>query len=204
MKKLIYLIVAIVAFGLIVAGCIPMVPPSEQNELGSIISKTGEIEEYTENIKNDDHKIRNKWGLKGNFVAYPGYNWSGLAEGATWEYSIHIKEAMNGDYSVGSIRFMTGDIDVVGQVKQTKRDYLKWKGDEGNLAAAGIAEYGGITYNFLFLYAERAMWFALTLDPIDSFWPSQTAMSTRAYQLHSLNTNDYPLDYKLIHGGIIY
>ena len=36
MKKLIYLIVVIVALGLIVAGCLPsVVPPSEQDELGS-------------------------------------------------------------------------------------------------------------------------------------------------------------------------
>jgi hypothetical protein len=35
MKKLIYLIVIIVAFGLIVSGCIPVVPPSEQGVLGS-------------------------------------------------------------------------------------------------------------------------------------------------------------------------
>jgi len=33
MKKLIYLIVAIVALGLIVPGCIPVVPPSEQGVL---------------------------------------------------------------------------------------------------------------------------------------------------------------------------
>jgi len=32
MKKLIYLIVAIAAFGLIVSGCIPVVPPTEQSE----------------------------------------------------------------------------------------------------------------------------------------------------------------------------
>jgi parallel beta-helix repeat protein len=39
MKKLIYLIVVIVAFGLIVAGCIPVVPPSEQDETSSLISR---------------------------------------------------------------------------------------------------------------------------------------------------------------------
>ena len=36
MKKLIYLIVVIVALGLIVAGCIPVVPPTEQNEPTSL------------------------------------------------------------------------------------------------------------------------------------------------------------------------
>ena len=53
MKKLIYLIVAIVALGLIVAGCIPVTPPSEDGELsdkarcatiqdGKIVASTGE------------------------------------------------------------------------------------------------------------------------------------------------------------------
>ena len=201
MKKVYYLIVLIAIFGLIVSGCIPVVPPSEQDELGSIISKTGEIEEYTHNTVDNGHKIRNKWDLKGNFVAYPGYNWGGHAEGATWEYSIHIKEAISGEFSVGSIRFTTGDIEVVGQVKQTKRDYAHWSGDEGNIAAAGTTEYSDTTYYFLFLYAERAMWFALSTTPYDSYWSSSVwPHSLRAYQLHSLNTYDYPLDYKLIHG----
>ncbi len=201
MKKLIYLILVIGALALIVAGCgLLTVPPSEQNELGSVISKTGEIEEFTENIKNDNHKIKNKWDLKGNFVAHPNYTWGGLAEGATWEYSIHIKEAMNGDYSVGSIRFTTGAIEVVGQVKQTKRNYAPWSDDEGNIAAAGTAEYNDTTYYFLFLYAERAMWFALSETSYDTYWPDTIwGKSLRAYQLHSLNTNDFPLDYKVIH-----
>ena len=33
MKKLVYLIIVLVALGLIVAGCLPTVPPTEQNEL---------------------------------------------------------------------------------------------------------------------------------------------------------------------------
>jgi hypothetical protein len=198
MRKLIYLIAVIAILGLIVSGCIPVVPVSEQNESGSIVNKNEEV--YTYNIAKDDHKIRNKWDLEGNFVAYPGYNWGGLAEGATWEYSIHIKEAMNGDYSVGSIHFMTGDIDVVGHVKQTKRNYASWIGDVGNIAAAGTAEYNDITYYFLFLYAERAMWFALSETSYDAFWPTTIwGGGLRAYQLHSLNTYDYTLDYKVIH-----
>ncbi len=35
MRKLVYLIVVIVALGLIVAGCLPTVPPTEQGELGN-------------------------------------------------------------------------------------------------------------------------------------------------------------------------
>ena len=201
MKKFIYLIVAIAVLGLIVSGCLPVVPPSEQSELGSIISKTGEIEEFTENIKNDDHKVRNKWDFKGSFVAHPGYNWGGHAEGATWEYSIHIKEAMKGVYSVGSIRFTTttGDIiEVIGHVKQTKNSLVYW----GDLAAAGIAEYNGVPYNFLFLFAERAMWFALSTTTYDNCWEQNSIWGTslRAYQLHSLVPDEtFTLDYKIIH-----
>ena len=39
MKKLIYLIVLIVVLGLIISGCIPVVPPTEQNEPGSLTNK---------------------------------------------------------------------------------------------------------------------------------------------------------------------
>jgi len=39
MKKLIYLIVVIAVLGLIAAGCIPVVPPTEQNEPGSLTNK---------------------------------------------------------------------------------------------------------------------------------------------------------------------
>jgi len=40
MKKLIYLIIAITVLGLIVTGCIPVAPPVEQNESGSLSNKS--------------------------------------------------------------------------------------------------------------------------------------------------------------------
>lgn len=140
---------------------------------------------YTNNIVKEDHKIKNKWDLNGSFVAHPGYNWGGLKEGATWDYSIHIKEANNGDVSVGSIRFTSGDVEVVGHVKQTKADYSYWSGT--NLAAAGTAVYNDVKYNFLFLYSERAIWFALSIEPLEPYWTGETVwgQSERAYQLHS-------------------
>jgi len=204
MKKIIYLIMVIGALALIVAGCgLLTVPLSEEDELGSIASKSGaNEEEYTNNTIKDAHKIKNKWDLKGSFLAHPGYNWGGFAEGATWEYSIHIKEAMNGFCSVGSIRFTTttttGEIiEVIGHVKQTS-DSIYW----GNLAAAGITEYKGVPYNFLFLFAERAMWFALSTEPYDSCWASGNIWpgGSRAYQLHSNTYSEtFTLDYKIIH-----
>ncbi|MFX1535404.1 MAG: hypothetical protein ACFFDI_14355 [Promethearchaeota archaeon] len=147
-------------------------------------------------------KIRNKWDLSGDFVAHPGYNWAGQAEGATWTYQIHIKEAMYGDDSVGSIHFMTGDIDVVGHVEATKRDYAYWAGDD--LAAVGKADYNDMTYYFMFLYAERAVWFALSTTPYDTNWAAGTVWGggLRAYQLHSeVPDGGFTLDYKAIHNG---
>ena len=123
-----------------------------------------------------------------------------MAEGATWNYDIHIKEAMYGEYSVGSMTFWTGDIEVTGQVKATKRDYAYWSGD--NIAANGTADYNGTQYYFLFLYAERAVWFALSTTPFDSYWANDSAWpsSLRAYQLHSKVPDEtFLLDYKVIH-----
>lgn len=137
-----------------------------KNKVGKIIGKGDAVSYYVNwdpwlsQPTVPPTQILNKWDLEGTFVAHPGYNWGGLAEGATWEYSIHIKEAMNGDFSVGSIYFTTGDIEVTGIVEQTKSDYDYWP--TPNLAAAGRVEYGGITYNFLFLYCEIGIWFAIS------------------------------------------
>jgi hypothetical protein len=161
----------------------------------------GDGDEYTYNIVKDGHKVRNKWDLSGDFVAHPGYNWGGLAEGATWTYRIHIKEAMDGNFSVGSIHFMTGDIDVVGHVEATRRDYPYWSGDD--LAAVGTAQYNDTTYYFMFLYAERAVWFALNDASYDSEWALGTVWlprSSRDYELHSRVPDEtFTVDYKEIH-----
>ena len=176
------------------------------NKQGKIIGKGDAVSNYvnwdpwlSQPIPITPQKIANKWDLKGSFVAYPTYDWGGLlAEGATWEYSIHIKEAMNGDFSVGSIYFTTGDIEVNGIVEQTKSDYAYWS--KSNLAAAGRAEYDGITYNFLFLYSETAIWFAISQADLEPSWTQETVWdrSLRAYQLHSKGLYE-PMDPKNIH-----
>ena len=211
MKKLIYLIIAIAVLGLIVPGCIPVVPPLEENELSSTVSKVTVVSEGGEeyiNIITNGHKIKNKWDLKGSFKVYDGYNWDGLVpEGATWEYSIHIKEAINGDFSVGSIRFTSGDIEVIGHVKQTKSDYRYWYEapydyHNPNLAASGTAEYNGETYNFQFLFSTRAMWFAISYEGLEPYWTNEDVWkgSVREYQLCSvLNAGIFTLDPKNIH-----
>jgi hypothetical protein len=92
---------------------------------------------------------------------------------------------------------MTGDIDVVGQIKATSRDYY-W----GELAAVGTATYNDVTYYFMFLFVDYAVWFALSETPYDSYWSAGTIWggSLRTYQLHSLNPGEtFLLDYKVIH-----
>lgn len=48
MKKLIYLIVLIVAFGLIVSGCLPVVPPSEQGDLNTLTKNSEPAEVWVD------------------------------------------------------------------------------------------------------------------------------------------------------------
>ena len=131
-----------------------------------------------------EHMVKSKWDMSGEFVAHPGYNWKGLAEGYTWEYDIHVKEAMNGEYSVGSIHFKTDGINVVGHVEETKTDYL-W----GDLAAVGMANYDGEKYYFMFLVTDYAMWFSLSDTDYEIYWDAGSIWggAQRVYQLHSLN-----------------
>ena len=157
--------------------------------------------EFVDDVPKDSHKIKNKWDLAGTFVAHPGYNWAGMAEQATWTYKVHVKEAMDGEYSKGTIHFTTvvdgTEIDVVGQVDATSRNYM-W----GDLAAVGTAEYNGQTYYFMFLFVDYAVWFALSTTPYDSYWAVNKVWEwgNRTYQLHSQNPGSaFLLDYKTIH-----
>lgn len=151
--------------------------------------------------KSPDHKIVRKFDLNGYFVAHPGYNWGGLKEGATWHYSIHIKEALNGEYSVGSIHFDSGDVSVTGRVEATKSPYDYWSGDKV-LAARGTANYEGTRYNFMFLFSERAIWFAISEEPFGTLWDSESIWpgGQRDYQLHSKVPDEtFPWNPKEIH-----
>jgi len=156
---------------------------------------------YINNIVKEDHKIKNKWDINGSFVAHEGYNWGGfLEEGATWDYSIHIKEAKNGDVSVGSIRFTSGDVEVIGHVKAAKYPYRpeKWN----DLAAVGTAVYDDITYNFMFVYSEIHIWFAISTSSYKEAWEAGTLWpkGERLCQLHSKMPDGIPpMDPKVIH-----
>lgn len=54
----------------------------------------------------------------------------------------------------------------------------------------------------MFLYAERAVWFALSTTPHDTYWAAESVWGhgLRAYQLHSKVPDEtFLLDYKVIH-----
>ena len=106
----------------------------------------------------DDHRIVRKYDFNGSFDAKPVYwwpadplyDWHGLRpEPTTWRYSIHIKGAADGDYSVGSIHFVSkddvhGNISVTGRVELTRYDYGYWQ--TPNLLACGTTQYKGKRY----------------------------------------------------------
>ena len=201
---------------IIIAGCIPVVPPSEQNELSSIVSKANTIvsegEEYTvsnEIIINSEHKIKNKWDLKGSFIVNnTSYKWGEIPDYQTWNYEIHIKEAMNGDFSVGTIYFWTeygGEIiEVTGHVKRTKQEYAYWEqwNITPNLAASGTTVYDNKLYDFLFLFSENYIQFTLSDTEevnIDNIWADEGYWDYgyRDYDLWSNQPFDF--SYKNIH-----
>ena len=171
--------------------------------MAAVVSCTEDGKRSHREREQNDHSIIAKWDLSGSFVALPGYNWGGLAEGATWNYSIHIKEAMDGNFSTGSIHFRTGDgIKVVGHVETTARNYPynhSWSGE--NLAVAGWAKYDGTRYDFIMLYSTRAVWFTISDLPYEPYWAAYSAWPPhlRSYQLHSQNTYDFPFNPKVIH-----
>lgn len=163
--------------------------------------------EYTYNVAKDSHKVKNKWDLCGTFIS--SRPWDGVVPvGSTWTYRFHIKEAMDGEYSVGSIHFVSGDVEVIAHVEATKPDYEYWNypGDPydtaANIAAVGTAEYNDTVYNFMFLHSEGAVWIALSHASYDSEWAAEDvwAGSARLYDLLSVISPDtYPLDPKAIH-----
>lgn len=165
-------------------------------------------EEFTDNIAQDSHKILNKWDLTGTFISIRPWG-SIIPVGSTWSYEVHIKEAKDGEKSVGVVKLMSGDVEVTGHVKATKVDYLYWSDPppgypsdiEHNLAAVGWAEYNDMKYNFMFLYSEGAIWIALSDQPYDAEWADNTVWQTgRAYDLLSQCIPDtYPFDEKEIH-----
>ena len=76
MKKLIYLIIAITVLGLIVAGCNPVVPPAEQNELDKA-KPTGCTTIQSGLLLNSDSEVittgYDEWGYNYQAMMFNGY-----------------------------------------------------------------------------------------------------------------------------------
>lgn len=165
------------------------------------------VDEFTYDVPQDSHKVRNKYDFIGTFVSSRPWG-SVIPSGSTWNYEVHIKEAMNGERSVGVVKFMSGSVEVIGHVKATKTNYEYWNysGDPydtaENLAAVGWTEYDGVKYNFMFLYSEGAIWIALSNNTYDVEWADSTVWggSLRVYDLLSqIIPDEYPFDEKAIH-----
>jgi len=165
-------------------------------------------DEYTYNVVEDSHKVRNKWDLMGTFVS--SRPWGSIVPvGSTWNYEVHIKQAIDGEKSVGVVKFMSGDVVVTSHVKAAKTDYAYWANYScppfdvcENLAAVGWTDYNGMKYNFMFLYSEGAIWIALSNYTYDTEWAGETVWSgsKRVYDLLSRVIPDtYPFDWKAIH-----
>jgi hypothetical protein len=188
------------------------------NPAGKIIGKGDEVSNYV----NWDSwlsqpivpptQILNKWDLEGSFISHlpiiplpPNYIWGELVGGDPWEYSIHIKETMDGNFSVGTIHFTSGDVNVIGIVEQTKRgyNYAGWA-NYNTLAVAGRTQYNNTSYNFLLLYCEEYIWLAIssTAD-LEPYWTDESVWGggDRDYQLHSKipSVETFDMDPKNIH-----
>jgi len=98
-----------------------------------------------------DHRIANKWDMEGSFIGHSNYDFPG----ETLVYDIHIKEAENKDYSVGSIYFSVSELDeeISGRITGMNYDYEYWLQYKltDNFALVGIATYQGEKYNFILL-----------------------------------------------------
>ena len=82
MKKLIYLVIAIAILGLIVPGCIPVVPPAEQSESSSL-TKQGPYTWYVDGVLGTDD------GSHGTGI--------GVSAFKTIQYAINDSRVQNGD-----------------------------------------------------------------------------------------------------------
>lgn len=150
-------------------------------------------------------QILNKLDLKGSFISHPNYIWGELVGGDPWEYSIHIKETMDGNFSVGTIHFTSGDVNVIGIVEQTKRgyNYYGWANYD-TLAVAGRTQYNNTFYNFLLLYCEEYIQLVISSTAnLEPYWTEESVWDSgdRDYQLHSEipSSETFDMDPKNIH-----
>lgn len=157
-------------------------------------------EEYTYNVIQDAHKVRNKWDLTGSYIQCPGYCFDGASAWSVWTFAIHVKEAMNPDYSVGSIEFACGDLVVTGDVKSLKHSYAYWYYRPDNIALAGTAYFQGTTWSFILLYDIDAVHLMLFDSAWEIPWAENAIPAGIVYETHNLpDVADLPVDCKTIH-----
>lgn len=150
MKKLTYLIVAIAVLGLLVSGCIPVVPPAEENELdkvkpscatiqgGTIYSSTGEL--ITTGY--------DKWG----------YN-----------YQAHIFDGLYWNYSRPSIPWTKETLEAAG--KSTTWLTMKWNDawlSNKDCDVDGLLDrhYGFVSYSGSGAWCTNHQWGSYYIDNI--------------------------------------
>jgi len=150
MKKLIYLIVVIVAFGLIVAGCLPVVPPSEQSEPNIITKNPGPMEVW---VDDDFTSSMDGWGITHFDKIQDGVN--AVEEGGTVQVAVGIyTEVVKVDVEGITIRGENLDATVDGGF-WLQTDYVTI---DGLTVKNGFARSGSYRYAILPMGPSGEAW----------------------------------------------
>lgn len=168
--------------------------------------------------KPKDSRIKQKWDMEGTFTstrtwAPSAAAWDFVPVGTTWNYSIHVKQAVDGSASAGSVHVWTTKPDgtpvgVVGHVEAVKTNYTYWYANPGNpnplikgqpnLAVAGRTNYYGAKRNFMLLYNNNAIHLATSDSSYAEPWAADSAWagSLRTHDLLStvVAANDFEVD----------
>lgn len=151
-----------------------------------------------------DHRIAKKWDMEGSFIGHSSYNFPR----ETLVYDIHIKEAVNEGYSVGSIYFVSVsalDKEISGRITGMKNNYGYWLKYSlpDNFALVGIATYQGEKYNFILLYHTSAIQLTLSTESYEEVWEDEILWppgAKRAVDIHSgVSAGQFTHEPKIIH-----
>lgn len=155
-----------------------------------------------------DKAVNNKHDFSGDFEVFlnGNYDWNDEGIGKSWNYKIHIKEAMKPEFSTGTVHFQADGINVVGKVEVATTEYPYWVSQPGtrelNLFAAGTTKYEGEDYYFMMLYSDDTVWLALSKSDYMPYYMLGTVFphAEREYQVHSNELDQqFLIDFKDIH-----
>ena len=113
-----------------------------------------------------------------------------------WDYEINLTRACDNRFISGQITLTDPNEDVLeAEIDDFKYDYAYWNSDIPNIAAVGTATYKEDPYNFMFLYAQRALWMGISVNDYQTHWNSNSVYSSgeRNFDIHSQNSNDFTL-----------